>query len=96
MDHEGILSNWLGRKPSDDEPPPAKPIGGKPTFDAIHDRIRRQRRKVIQAEGEEHNAKVAHDAAVQELETERKALRELFAEFHAAARDEGIILEQVS
>lgn len=92
MDHEGILDKLLGRRPpeAEAEPPPAVPIGGKPTFDAIHDRIRKQRKKVIAAEGDEHKAKVAHDAALDELEIERKALKALFVEFHAAARDEGI------
>lgn len=60
------------------------------SFDAIRDRMRAQRKRIIHAEGEEAKADNALKAAKDALEQEREALRALEREFFSLAKDEGI------
>lgn len=60
------------------------------SFDAIRDRMRAQRKRIIHAEGEEAKADNALKAAKDALEQEREALRAMEREFFSLAREEGI------
>lgn len=64
------------------------------SFDALAAKIREQRSSIVQAEGNEHKAKLDHEEAQRKLEEEREIQRKLAREFFAIANDEGIKPEE--
>lgn len=68
----------------------------KRSYDVLVDRMNAQKKRIIHAEGEEHKAKNALDAASDALEQEREALKALKREFYSLAREDGIEPEKPS
>lgn len=66
----------------------------KTSFDGIASKMRAQQKRIIQAEGDEHKAKIALDAAHDALTQEREALQAMAREFYNLAREEGFKAEE--